>query len=100
MRCEKQNAKSSRSEKSGAICLQLCKMQEKVPLFLLDRLLTCTVTFTGLRLERQTKTFAPETMQGKSAAEFQSGYGCNNFKSFIYRCVGKGQHVLVHGAGI
>ena len=30
MRCEKQNAKSSSSEKSGAICLQLCKMQEKV----------------------------------------------------------------------
>ena len=34
---KKQNAKSSSSEKSGAICLQLCKMQEKVPLFLLDR---------------------------------------------------------------
>ena len=79
MRCKEQNAKSSCSEKSGAICLQLCKC--KTSTVILTRPFVDTVTFTGLRLERQTKTFVRQ--KPGNVWLFQSGYGsngCNNFK--------------------
>ena len=52
-------------------------MQEKVP-FILTRPFVDTVTFTGLRLERQTKTFVRQTpgnviLNDLSTCEWEKG---------------------------